>query len=228
MKKKLGILKHVLIMLAMTCCCGPVGYCQTDYNVDMDNRNMAIDLNHKAQEHFNADRYKEAAMSLAKSISTDSLLRETYLLIYQTWLNDKSLKETVFKALKKGRRIFNDDDELCFYLAEIHRDNYELPEAVLEYTNASNYAKRNGEGFYLVHYYYFNRANCLLQMKMYDGALVDYDYALKLKPNFAAAYLNRGVCLYKKGHKKEACKSWNQALELGCDHSTEYLNKYCR
>ncbi len=200
---------------------------QTSYVIDIDNRNMALELMDKAQVYLDEDNCKEALNSLVDALSIDSVLRETYLLIYKVWLNDKTCKEIVVNALEKGKRIFSDDDELCFYLAEIFRDSSNFPEAILEYTNATTYAKRNGEDFYLVHYYYFNRANCFMQLKMYDGALKDYDYALKLKPDFAAAYYNRGVCFYKKGEKTNACKDWQKSLEMGYEISKQYLDKYC-
>ncbi|MCW3787708.1 tetratricopeptide repeat protein [Plebeiibacterium sediminum] len=200
---------------------------QKSYVVDMDNRNLALDLMDKAQTYLEDKRCEEALTSLVKALSVDSVLRETYLMIYKVWLSDKSNKDTVVRALEKGKRIFSDDDELCFYLAEIFKDSSELPEAILEYTNATNYAKRNGEDFYLVHYYYFNRANCFMQMKMYDGALQDYNYTIKLKPEFAAAFYNRGVCLYMKGKKEDACIDWQQALDMGYEASKQNLDKYC-
>ena len=200
---------------------------QKSYVVDMDNRNLALDLMDKAQTYLDDKKSEEALSSLVKAISVDSVLKETYLMVYQVWLSDKSNKDTVVRALEKGKRIFYDDDELCFYLAEIYKDSSELPEAILEYTNATNYAKRNGEDFYLVHYYYFNRANCFMQMKMYDGALQDYNYTIKLKPEFAAAYYNRGVCLYMKREKEDACRDWQKALDMGYEASQKHLDKYC-
>ncbi len=201
---------------------------QKNYVVDVDDRNMALDLMNKAQQFLDEDKCKEALKTLVESLSVDSVLKETYLLIYEVWLHDKSCKEVVISALQKGKQIFSDDDELCFYLAEILRDSSDFSEAILEYTNATNYAKRNGEDFYLVHYYYFNRANCFMQLKMYDGALVDYDYALKLNPEFSAAYFNRGVCLYKKGQKEDACLDWKKALDMGYNGSKDYIDKYCK
>ncbi len=200
---------------------------QTSYIVDVDDRNMALELMDEAQQFLDENKCKEALKALMESLSVDSVLKETYLLIYKVWLTDKSCREIVLDALKKGKQIFSDDDELCFYMAEILRYGSDYPEAILEYTNAANYAKRNGEDFYLVHYYYFNRANCFMQLKMYDGALVDYDYTLKLNPEFSAAYFNRGVCLYKKGKKEDACLDWKKALDMGYNVSKEYIDKYC-
>ena len=207
---------------------GVLGNAQNSYVVDIDNRNMALDLLNVAKERIDENKSKEAIKILLKTVSIDSVLRDTYLLIYQTWLADKDLKDTVVYALQIGRKIFKNDDELCFYLAEIHRYSFELPEAIFEYTNATNYARQNGEDFYLVHYYYFNRANCFMKMDMYDGALHDYDYTIKLKPEFTSAYYNRGVCYFKKGDKARACADWERATQLGCKISKQYFDTYCK
>lgn len=203
-------------------------YGQRDYEVDIDIRNGAIELNEVAKEDLKNGNVGVAIDHILKSISKDSLLRPSYLLLYEAWLADKSYTDTVTYAIRKAKRIFTDDDELCFYNAEIYRDKYMLPEAIVEYTNAINFAKRNGEDFYLVQYYYFNRGNCFFNMEMYDGALADYNYTLKLKSDFAAALNNRGMCLYMVGKKDEACKDWKHALMLGYNHSEKYLREYCK
>ncbi len=218
-------MRWIVVILLLTIGWGANG--QTNYVVDVDDRNLAMDLMGQAEVYLEDKNCKEALSYLLRALSIDSVLKETYLLVYKVWLKDKSCKDAVIDVLEKGKRIFYDDDELCFYLAEVYKDSSKLPEAILEYTNATNYAKRNGEDFYLVHYYYFNRGNCLLQMKMYDGALQDYNYTIKLKPEFAAAFYNRGVCLFMKGKKEGACQDWQVALDMGYEASKQYLDKYC-
>lgn len=201
---------------------------QSFYEVDIDDRNLALELNNEAKKFLNESIFNQALDRLLESISIDSVLRESYLLIYQVWIADKSYTETIATAILKGKQIFNDDDELCFYYAELLRAQSMLPEAILEYTNAMNYAKRNGEDFYLVHYYYLNRGNCFLSMNMEDGALADFNYALTLKPDFTPALCGRGVCLFRKGKKDKACHDWQQALKLGYIPVKQYIDKYCK
>jgi tetratricopeptide (TPR) repeat protein len=219
-------MRFVLLLIYITLSFNLHG--QTFYEVDIDDRNLAIELNKEAEKFLNENRVKTALDRLLESISVDSLLRESYLLIYQLWLAEKSYTETIATVIYKGKQIFNDDDELCFYYAELLRFQSMLPEAILEYTNAMNYARRNGEDFYLVHYYYLNRGNCFLSMNMEDGALADFNYALKLKPDFTAALCGRGVCLFRKGNKDKACTDWQQALKLGYAPVKQYIDKYCK
>lgn len=218
-------MRREIVFLLWIVCAGISA--QDIYNVNVEDRNLALELNAKAKQFIDEQKNDLALNNLLQSIKVDSVLRESYILVYRAWLIDKINTDTVIDLINKGKRIFHDDDELCFYTAEMYRMMSKIPEAILEYTLAVNFASRNGEDFYLVHYYYFNRANCLQKMEMYDGALVDYNYTLKLKPDFAVAFYNRGVCYYRQGNKDAACSDWNQALAMGYDSAKSFLDKYC-
>ncbi len=200
---------------------------QVKYNVNIEDRNRVIDMNAKAAELIREEHIDQAIGILTQSVAIDSVLRETYILLFQAWKQDKDCGDQVVNLLSKGKRIFERDDELCFYVGEIYRNCSKFPEAVLEYTNAMVYAKENGSDFHLVPYYYMNRATCFYKMKMYGGAIDDYTEVLKLQPEYGAVYLNRGVCFYLSGKKNEACSDWEKALNAGYNEASEYMNKYC-
>jgi tetratricopeptide (TPR) repeat protein len=46
--------------------------------------------------------------------------------------------------------------------------------------------------------------NALYELNRYDEALVAYDQAIRLDPNYAIAYKNRGITLERLGRKKDA------------------------
>ncbi len=202
-------------------------FAQVSYNVDIESRNKVIDLNKQADKLILETQMDSAIEVLTQSVKVDSVLRETYLLVFKAWKTDGECSDWAVRLLKKGIRIFERDDELCYYVAEVYRGCSKYPEAVLEYTNAVVYAKENGSDFFLVPFYYFNRAGCFYQMGMYDGAIADYSEMLKLKPDFGAAYNNRGICYYLAGRKREACHDWNKAVELEYRDASGYIEKYC-
>ncbi|MEL0589997.1 MAG: tetratricopeptide repeat protein, partial [Planktothrix rubescens PR222] len=51
-------------------------------------------------------------------------------------------------------------------------------------------------------------------LKDYQGAISDYDKALRIDPNDADAYNNRGVALYMVGDKRKARGDWETAAQL--------------
>jgi len=61
---------------------------------------------------------------------------------------------------------------------------------------------------------YFNRGNARLRKGEFDGAIDDYNMAIKLKPKYAKAYANRGSCWYNKGRYGSAISDYNAAINL--------------
>jgi tetratricopeptide (TPR) repeat protein len=198
------------------------------YNVSVDDRNTTIDLTNQAIQNIKENKLPDAISLLTKAISIDSTFRPSYLNLYQAFMLNKDNPTTIIFYLKKAKRIFSEDDEISFYTGEVYRKNNDIKNAFKEYKVAIKYSKKNGEDFPLVSSYYFNRGNCYLKMNQIDSALLDYNYTLKLKPDYSLALLNRGVCLFKKGKSSEACVDWKKSLELGCSAAKEYLEKYCK
>ena len=52
------------------------------------------------------------------------------------------------------------------------------------------------------------------ELGRHEAAVADYDEAIRLKPNYAEAYNNRGISKGKLGLKDEARKDFEIALEL--------------
>jgi tetratricopeptide (TPR) repeat protein len=58
-----------------------------------------------------------------------------------------------------------------------------------------------------------------------DGALVGYNKAIELNPDFAIAYSNRGLVKKTKGDLDGALADFNKAIELKPDSATAYNNR---
>ena len=72
---------------------------------------------------------------------------------------------------------------------------------------------------------YVRRGVCRHEMNDEAGAKTDYDAALKLDPNFAAAHYYLGKHLQSKGDKKGALAELEKAAQLGGDSA---LGKFAR
>jgi len=62
------------------------------------------------------------------------------------------------------------------------------------------------------------------QGKLQEAAQA-FDKAIQLKPDYAAAYSNRGVVLTDLGQLKEAVDSYNKAIQLKPDYAEAYSNR---
>jgi len=65
--------------------------------------------------------------------------------------------------------------------------------------------------------YYCQRASKELAKGDTDNALADYDKAIKLKPDYFAAYIGRGSGKYKKSDPRGALADYNKAIGLNPD-----------
>ena len=59
----------------------------------------------------------------------------------------------------------------------------------------------------------------------YEGAIADYTQAIRLKPNYAAAYYNRGNAKYALGQHLAAIADYDIAIQLKPDYADAYVNR---
>ncbi|MGZ2371115.1 tetratricopeptide repeat protein [Ancylomarina sp. YFZ004] len=206
---------------------GNFGAFAQEYKVSIVDKNKAIVLTNQAIEKVKADQVDDAFKLLVEAIAIDSTNRNSYLQLYRVAMNDPKRTDIAISILQKSKKIFQQDDEICYYLGEIYNSKGEVKRAMSEYSMAIAYSKLNGEDFHLVPRYYFNRANICLGKNMISTAVLDYTYALNLKPDYGAAYANRGICLYKMGEIEAACKDWKKAVKLGISQAEEYVKRNC-
>ena len=66
-----------------------------------------------------------------------------------------------------------------------------------------------------VSFLYHNNIGVFLKHKgMLGKALEEYEKALKLKPDFANGYYNRGVLYYEIGRYEKAREEWEKVLKI--------------
>ena len=61
---------------------------------------------------------------------------------------------------------------------------------------------------------YFHRGNARYDKQNYDQAIRDFDKAIELRSDYAAAYNNRGSAYYAKGDYDRAIADWNKGTQL--------------
>jgi tetratricopeptide (TPR) repeat protein len=67
-----------------------------------------------------------------------------------------------------------------------------------------------------------NLADALGQKGQTDQAMVHYEQAIKLSPNYADAYYNRGNILFAAGRTEEAIADWEKTLQLQPNDADAY------
>lgn len=203
-------------------------FSQKVYDVELDVRENSVVINNTALELIEEEKHETAVRILESVLKDDPSFHPAYLNYYRAGKNLSEKTDRVVEVLKTGLKIFEEDDEMAYYLGNLFQKEKRYEEAIAAYTEAINYSKVNGEDFPLVWAYYFNRANCYLKTNQYKKSLPDYDYALTLSPGNYDVLTNRGYAFYKTDNSEAACEDWKNARQLGSKVTQKYLDSYCR
>lgn len=189
--------------------------------------NRPIELLNEANKDIEEGNYETAVQKLIASIRENPKLRDAYMSLNTACSHTNQI--SILKSyLLKAKTIFEEDDEICYYLGNIYQNENNITKAIQEYTNAIKYSKNNGEDYELVYAYYQNRASCYLKINEFAKSIPDFNYALKLNQENGAIYANRGIAYYKTGKRTEACQDWRKASKMGVSSATTYVKRYCR
>jgi tetratricopeptide (TPR) repeat protein len=203
-------------------------YSQKIYDIDSEVRENSIVVNTTAMDMIENENYESATRILEAVIQKDPTFHPAYINFYRAGKNITSKTEDVIVVLKDGLEIFEENDEMAYYLGNLYQRDSRFKEAIAAYTDAIAFSKINGEDFPLVWAYHFNRGNCHLKSKDFTAAIPDYDYALTLSPDNPDILTNRGYCFYQSDQKAKACSDWNLAKSFGNFQTQRYLDSFCK
>ncbi|MCD6310561.1 MAG: signal peptidase I [Candidatus Eremiobacteraeota bacterium] len=134
--------------------------------------------------------------------------------LYRTGDSNQAL--TMFKrALKYNRNIYLAHTNR----AEIFRQQKKFEHALVEIKNA---LKKSPPGHEVRAYAHNLWGNVLSDQGKYEEALPHYDEVLKILPDYASCYINRGWALEKLGRTEEALEEYRKALSIRKDDPKIY------
>ena len=201
---------------------------QRSYEVSIDRYNAAVELQKKAKFEIESGSIKKSYTYILKSIQNDSSSHRSYELLYQASLMDNNYSDSIIDYFKDSKKIFGNDDEICFYIAEIYRLRKDFQKAVSEYTKAIELAKNSeikpGQYFQ----FFAGRALCFVNLKRYNEAILDYTCYLNQYPNDNIILVNRGVCYQKNGNLNSAILDWKKSALSGNQTAMGYLKSITR
>lgn len=197
-----------------------------NYNISFETRNEAIAAYNKGCKLIESDKTREGIDQLTQSIRLDSTLFKTYGMLFKATMIAENYADSILNYLFIGKRIFDADDNICYYVAEIYRLRKQYRNAISEYTNAINFSKSDSVKSANYPYYFAGRAFCYTQKNSFALAVNDYTVCLELKPRDATMLVNRGVCYQKLKEDAKAVADWEKAAKLGHPTAKEYLKRH--
>jgi hypothetical protein len=66
------------------------------------------------------------------------------------------------------------------------------------------------------------------ESRQFVEALKDFDYAIKLKYDYAGAFVNRAAVKFASKDKHGACDDLNKADSLGDEMAIQLIETYCK
>ena len=72
---------------------------------------------------------------------------------------------------------------------------------------------------------YYNRCNSSVVVEQYQRAIDDYDHAIRLDPDIAKAYMNRGIVYSMLNELAQSVKDFDKVIELDPSNAGAYRVK---
>jgi tetratricopeptide (TPR) repeat protein len=131
--------------------------------------------------------------------------------------SNKAEREKTLKERETIKKYFEDERLMAFLGAEPSLCNVNLDQYVylLRSTTKLEGSATN----------YFNIAYSFGEKGEHVKAIENYDKAIKIKPDYAAAWLNKGASLGKLDRREEAIKCYDKALEINPDYTLAWHGK---
>jgi len=212
-----------------------------DKDAEIDIKNLDDDLNSKLEEYH----ISNPKLDIDKHLSN---VKDLHYTPYD-WRNPNELETLLEDALKrnedkmlseikrpmitedikelKGRNLeaYNEFQEefskLAQYIIKFIKPNYmNINTAHNKLTTLAGKWKVE-----LPPNYYFEVGNIYFNLSKYDEALKAYDKAIKIKPDDAKAWNNKGVTLDNLGRYDEEFKAYDKAIKINPDYADAWYNK---
>jgi len=144
-----------------------------------------------------------AAVSIILALAWVAFIQTSY------WRNSEAL-------WTHALAVTSDNDVAHNNLCYLCNDRGELDQAISHFESAARIrsGKRDPHYDLASAYVQMNLGDALARKGRSDKAMVHYDEAIRLQPNYGDAYYNRGTVLFAKGRVDEAIADWAKALEM--------------
>jgi tetratricopeptide (TPR) repeat protein len=121
-------------------------------------------------------------------------------------------------------KLANQKLRMPIYAPELHRvlpaDERKVEQIIEEAINAPTPTQEE-----LTAEQYFARGYLKGETGDLEGALADYDEAIRLNPEYAEAYNNRGIARRRKGDLDGAIADYDEAIRLNPEYANAYNNR---
>lgn len=209
----------------------------TDFNraIEINSKDPAYYIN-RGMTHEKMNMYHEAIIDYKQAIELDPFKPDYYIkkgFLENELKNYKNAIEDYNMAIK----IAPSEPDYYYYrgLAKLSSENF--------YNGHQDFFKAAQMGHFksknMIVEVFFNtipddeefalsvRSSMKLHIKDYEGAIKDLDELIKISPKKGKYFLNKGVANIHLENRKDACRDFKKALNLGEYDAKIEFDKYC-
>ncbi len=162
------------------------------------------------------EQHAQEALETALVLVSDRELRLTLLSDYTALLARQNQWAKVLKRVREALRLVpNDPGWLVTQQQAQNELAQQAPVPSLSHEQTSSTDQKPAPTPQKTKEQWLEEGNALDDLKRYEEALAAYEQALRLDPNFAFAYYNKGVTLERLGRKREAQQAYERARQHG-------------
>ncbi len=160
--------------------------------------------------------YPEAITALQQSVQSQPDFVPAWLLLSAVYRESNQLDKAL-AAIDKAIQLQPNNPNLYSQKHAVLGDLKRYREAAAAINKAIELSPRA--------VFYFNRAIVRKDLGDKQGAIDDYNQAIKINPNLADAYYNRGLVRSELGDKQGEIDDYNQAIKINPNYAQAYYNR---
>ncbi|NJL12112.1 MAG: tetratricopeptide repeat protein [Microscillaceae bacterium] len=206
---------------------GSVQYLLQEYEAALESFNRAITMAPQDAEpfasrgalYFALKKYREALADLSKAIHLHPGMAAAH---YTRGLVYEGLGQ-IDKACEDWRQAASlSHPQACMKIEKYCGTRNTAPEARNEATLGAAMMQNP-----LTADDFLKRGEQKMELRNYQGAILDFEAALKINRQLAKAYFGKGTAYFAMSDPETACQDWHQALELGYKPAAEMIEHGC-
>ena len=165
---------------------------------------MASEAEKAAEDEFKNEAPEKAIRFLKRTLILKPGYAQAHLRMAEIYVAQNKLPEAM-KAADQAAFVKEDFSAAYLFKGNLLLQSGEFKLALNPLYRAKRYDRKNPEiGLSL--------GSAFMQLQQYDSAMAWFGDAVKLKPDLADAYLQRGICHYRKENYVRATQEFEQAL----------------
>ncbi len=158
------------------------------------------------------------AIAAVRSLPENNREKYYYLWKYQSVILSLLGKyDDALKSIEEAIKLEPNDSTLLNQKAILFSRNKQYRESIATYDKLINKQPES--------YVFYNRGSVKSDLGDKQAAIIDFDRAIALNPNYAKAYNNRGNAKFKLGDKQVAITDFDRVININPNFAEAYVNR---